>query len=90
MAHKEDVYADPDGRFIVGEHTCPEKLTGWYGECSDDWCRERGHRWYCVTRVLDDGSGEIITFRLDGGYVEAFDTEREAVSAAVEMFGEGE
>lgn len=86
MAHKDDVYADPQNRFIVGEHTCPEKLTGWYGECVDDWCIEHGHKWYCVSKVLPDESGEIITFRIDGEFTESFLTEADAIEAAEEYF----
>ena len=80
MAHKEDVYVDPQGRFNIGEHTCVERLTGSDGECVNDWCNERGHKWFQVTKVLPDGFGEVVG--------ESFDTEWETINWAEEYFDE--
>ena len=77
MAHKEDVYVDPQGRFNVAEHTCVERLTGSDGECTDDWCTERDHKWFMVTKV-SDGFGEV--------FGDSFDTVGEARSWAEEYF----
>lgn len=86
MAHVEDMCLDDQGRWIVGEHTCVEELTGDYGPCVDDWCIEHGHQWFCVSEILPDGSGEIVTFRIDGKWVEAFETLVEAIEAAEEKW----
>lgn len=76
MAHVEDVYADPQGRYVIGRHTCVERLTGAYGRCVDDWCIGRRHRWYAVTEILPDGSGEIV----DGSYASETEAQRWAES----------
>lgn len=83
--HVEDVFADPWGRFVVNEETCPPNGTGWFGECGDDDCIRSGHRWFSVTRVLPDGSGEIHLFRVPGvayQWVGSFPTEASALAAA--------
>jgi len=74
MAHVQDVYADEAGRFNVSEQTCPEELTGWYGQCEEPWCVARDHRWYAVTLIDEYGYGE------DAG--EVFDYEMDAIEWA--------
>jgi hypothetical protein len=79
MAHVEDVYTDPAGRFSVSAQTCPEVLTGWFGQCEKPWCVKRDHCWYAVTRIDADGYGEDVG--------EVFDFELDALEWAEIHFG---
>lgn len=80
MAVLEDVAIDHEEGWVVVRQTCPEKLTGWYRECVDDWCIERQHMWFTVTWIQPDGygqdSGEVFDWEFD-----AVDWAREQVAA---------
>lgn len=78
MAHVEDFYVDPQGKYSIGTQTCVEELTGDYGPCIDDWCIERNHQWFAVTKILPDKSGEILIWW--------YDSESDAFNAAEALF----
>lgn len=86
MAHMEDVYVDEADRFSIGLHCCAARMQG--EDCFNDWCIERDHTYYCVTRHTGDGYGEIDSFTVDGQYVECFDSEGDALAAANNKWGE--
>ena len=79
MAHVDTVYEAETGRWTVDEHVCAESLND---DWCPDWCGARGHTYYVVAEIDDEGYGEI--------HPNSFVTAGEAKHWAEDYFGKGE